>query len=829
MRKKTLILLLFVLLLSGMTGCHRSGGGANGSANYFNTSFQEESQFIVEAIVSDVAEELYFVKNRELPDAKNFSVVATGQPSSADAPIYNVRIHWDRRQPDVTITLNVKQPIWSPALYDDVAAALAQAFGIKNDAMQAAQDEELLKRLLNDKAVDLEEENQALSDTLANGFNDDSAHERAALLLGAFTLREHSGGFFDIRSPLCRMTTHLVIARYLNGHKPYGINGQVADAMLTTLMNDQTAALAKLDSIKTDDPTVVAWVRALRARNTADYRPMESVDGLSAVERIEWFRALSRSAGTDTAWAKLTDDEKKTIDFVRVADESGFSVGLGHELVELTMPLEFQELSAVYTSAQGHALNEKQLIDALNQMPEHCFSGVEKGHPRVRIIGWGQWAMFFQRQLGCGMERNFNFLQRQWGVPDNAAEFSKRCDKAFEGMRLYPFVRRFNSTTVDAYHRSVDDGFKVTVTTPQLVPAECWNYLCYWLTPQEWYKPNPNPHINEWHKHNPPPGTAYDPLPRLNHPSLTGHPGAVEKLHGLAPYDHNIAEYLWSKKYNEQPTYQQALELFQPTLEYDHYSMVRVANTLRDQPDRYEQLMLKSAAMNPSDYFLLGSFFENVNPDKAATYLEKGTATDPDAVRASYYSEWLVNYYLKHGRTNDARTAADFGGEVYSGAGLRAKAVFLEAIHDYDGAFEWYHNIEERYNEPGALIDFCIRYKAETGDIRFEPELQKRMRILFPRGIENVSLRDFTKAPTDGVVIMEDNDALRSAGLKSGDVIVAVNGIRVYDFPQYTYGRDIRSDPELDLIVWQGNDYHEIKASPPQHKFGADFRTYSPH
>ena len=62
--------------------------------------------------------------------------------------------------------------------------------------------------------------------------------------------------------------------------------------------------------------------------------------------------------------------------------------------------------------------------------------------------------------------------------------------------RLYPFVRRFNCTDVEAYHKSVDDGFKVTVDTPHLVPAECWNNLCYHVSFAPLYSPNPNPHIN---------------------------------------------------------------------------------------------------------------------------------------------------------------------------------------------------------------------------------------------------------------------------------------------------------------------------------------------
>jgi cytochrome c2 len=54
-------------------------------------------------------------------------------------------------------------------------------------------------------------------------------------------------------------------------------------------------------------------------------------------------------------------------------------------------------------------------------------------------------------------------------------------------------------------------------------------------------------------------------------------------------------------------------------------------------------------------------------------------------------------------------------------------------------------------------------------------------------------------------------------------VIVAVYGVRVHNFAQYSYGRGLKDTPELDLIVWQGDGYHEFTPAPPNHLFGADF------
>jgi tetratricopeptide (TPR) repeat protein len=619
------------------------------------------------------------------------------------------------------------------------------------------------------------------------------------------------------------------MARYLNDANPRPINDRMAEAMLLTLMNNQQDALDNLSEISTNDTALVSWVRGLQARNTSDYRPLDKLGGLSEIECIGWFYALDKSANTDIAWSKLNDVQKRTSDFVRIANEGSYSVGAGHELMAATLPLEFQEISSVYELSKQKKLKNDDLVAVLNAMPDRCFSKGSDDQMGVHVIGWGLWAGFFQRQLCHTIEQNFDLLQRKWGVPDDAKIFSAKCDRLLAGLRLYPFVRRFNCTDVASYHKSVDDGFKVTVATPQLVPARCWNFLCYWFTPDEYYQPNPNPHVNEWHKHNPPPGTAYNPLPRLDHPSLTGRPNSealLDKLHEMAPYDGDITWYIWKTKYHSKPTYEQAVALFRPTLSYDYHAMGRVAETVQDQPDKYEQLMSRAAEFNPSDYFTLANYFEQRNADKAAGYIEKGNSQCPDSVLASYSASWLIQYYLKNGRTEAARREADFAGDVYSSAGLQAKAEFLEATGDYAGAFQWFSNIEERYEDSGPLIAFCLRYKNKTGDLRYDPEVQKRMGKVFPKGVERVGLGDFSGAPADGVLFKEESELLKAAGLKSGDVIVAAYGIRVHNVVQYNYQRDNSKNPELDLIVWQGDEYREIKANPPNHRFGVDIGNY---
>ncbi len=825
---------LWILLVAGLVaGCKPKAPAQAAPKNYFQTPFQSESQFIVEAIVSDLAEQMYYAVNHRLPEKKSFSVTATDKPGHLnDAPVYELQINLDPKNAGLKLDLPVNGPIWSPEVYRDVATALGGAVGLHAAAANETGNTALLSKLLDSKPETIEQENQALSEELAEEFTNPELHEQAALLLGAFLLRDHSGHFFEIRSPLCRLTAHLAMARFLRGADAPGVNGRLAQAMMLTLAGDEALALEQLKPLDTNSTVVAGMVRALQIQNTGDFRLLANPAGHSQVENVAGFCALAGYVSTPVAWQKLDDDQKQAIDFVRAANDLGYSVEIGHELLAAAIPLERREIQSVYDLSHREKLSRAGLIPALNELPERCFTANADGAVHVRIIGWGQWAAFLQRHLCHAVQQNFYFMNSMWGVPDDAKEFAAKCDREFAGLRLYPFVQRFNCTDVESYHKSVDDGFKVTVAMPQLVPAECWNYLCYRVNFAPPYNPNPNPHINEWHNHNPPPGTVYNLHPRLNQPSLVGRPDAFsmfEQLHNLAPYDCRVANLIAKQKYQDRPTYDQAMALYGPVLPYSVYALRTVANTVYDQPDRYEKLMLPAAELNPACYYDIGdNAIRQTNDDKAAVYIDKACDADPDSVRAANHAVWRVRYYLKKGQLDKARAIADSAGEVYSFTGLESKAIFFETTSNYTDAFTWYAKIDERYEDPGPLLRFCLNYRVRTGNLRFEPEVQQRIHKLFPKGIENVTLKDFQGQPADGVWIGQENDLLNSAGMQKGDIIVAVYGVRVHNFKQYTYGRELKDTPEMDLIVWQGGAYHEFKASPPNHLFGLDFRDYLP-
>jgi tetratricopeptide (TPR) repeat protein len=341
----------------------------------------------------------------------------------------------------------------------------------------------------------------------------------------------------------------------------------------------------------------------------------------------------------------------------------------------------------------------------------------------------------------------------------------------------------------------------------------------------------PNPHVNEWYNHDPPPGTVYDIYPRLIQASLlNGGADRLNRLHQMAPYDNDVLWYIYNNSYRKAPTSEQARNLFGDVLSFNPAAMNAVASTVRDQPQEYESLMTNAAALDPAQFYKLGDYFLNYrkDPDKAAEWYAKGDEWDPDRLRAAAYADWRIRHYLKKGLKDTARRVADDAGDVYSQSGLTAKGDFFELTGDYAQAYEWYEKNEERYDDLHTLLMFFARYKASTGGTQFDQQMQSRILKLFPKSMEKVRLKDFQGSPQDGVSIFEDSTLLSQAGLHPGDVIVALNGVRMHNFSQYEYTRELTAGPELDLIVWQRGAYAETTASPPNHLFGVKMGDYPP-
>ena len=82
-------------------------------------------------------------------------------------------------------------------------------------------------------------------------------------------------------------------------------------------------------------------------------------------------------------------------------------------------------------------------------------------------------------------------------------------------------------------------------------------------------------------------------------------------------------------------------------------------------------------------------------------------------------------------------------------------------------------------------------------------------------------------APLDGIVLTGTSPAVSGAGLKPGDIIVAINGVRVQKSQQYYYLLDAATSLKIEFGYWSGKDYQSVTIELPKHRLGATISDHS--
>ena len=348
-------------------------------------------------------------------------------------------------------------------------------------------------------------------------------------------------------------------------------------------------------------------------------------------------------------------------------------------------------------------------------------------------------------------------MQHKWGVPETAAELAQESNRLFGQLRLYPFVQRMNCTDEKSYHESIYRCLPLLIQQPHLIPPRAWNYTFYRVSFAEFYPPAQNNQVSSWHKHNPPPGTAYDMRPRLYHASLAGQRdlvGRLERLYEIAPYDAEVVRSLVRAKFGLQPDYLSMEALYRPLLDYSPHHLNRIAGRATNNPAVYEQFITRAASMDAGYFFGLGNYFATrEQEEKAAGFYEKAIQQTVDEVRIANQCGWRVDFYFRKGRIAEAEKLADRAAETYSMTCLEIKGYLLFSQGKYPESFDYYLKIEERYNIPGRVVGWCLRFADKTGNHKYDAEIEKRIKALFPKGLEQVSLKTLQGRPSNGVII----------------------------------------------------------------------------
>lgn len=717
---------------------------------------------------------------------------------------------------------------WDPAGYAPFARQLLGDAKSADD--NSADENDFLNALLTPTGKTLAEKDVELSRQLQENPTSVAAHEKAALLLLSVAIRENAGLLNDTRRLLCRASAHLAVAQALRGGTPTSWTGRLADAAMRTVAGREVDAMQSINALAAESNVpapVQVWLRALKLRNKMDWR-LEAPDASTPLLlKLAWFTAVAENFDDSIAANRLellgTLDEIPDWGRTLLGSPMPVSVDVGHRFCESTISLEIKELTEVLQTEGLAPSPSSRLSDLMHDLPGHSVTADDRGGNVCHVIGAGLFEDIARRHLLNAVDRTHYWMKFAWGVPEEDAKFTDQMTKLFQGVRheewLPVLLMQSNDhpfPAADGLHEDLAEippPFAFILKWPEVDRHHLATYFA-WGCPF---------------------GTAYDLPHRCGvvygvefkpcDPTLKA-PSFADLLK-LSPDSYTAASWIMLMKldHHEKMTIGEEKALLGPFLDYDSFALVYFRQSAEQQPDftddMKEDVLRKQAVLDPDEFFNLGDFLmTHGKADEAADAYRKGAAQGVDQVQFANSIEPLVRYDFDHGQQDEALSMAQKAAGVYSAAGIETYIWLLCKLNRYDEAEDWAGREEDRYggNEKELLY-------AGHPD-HYPSQFAAEMKRLFPNGMASVSLASFKDPPQQGCVFQTSSPELEHAGLRVGDVVVALDSHPVFSEETYAFVRAMSDAPVMDLVIWRDGKYFEVKASPPNRRFGNNIVDY---
>lgn len=811
MATKRLVLLvaLFAVLAVALTAAYLQRDVPATQATWPSIPYHSEDEWIVSQTAVAVVDLAQFAKT-SAPEPLAKLVISPMQTDLVQ-PVTRFRVG----ARDVTISLNTY--VWDPAAYVE----LARSAGATGAPRELTTNDDVAAALLDFKVEAFRLQSDAVSIALQKDYRNPEHHEAAALLLAAFAFREASRNFYDPRLVLCRAAAHLAVARAMRGTVSQASpSGQLADVVLQVVAGRNGPAMRQLETFERQNPSPVSqgWARALRRRATLDWREPPSADS-SLLERLQYVRALSRMLGVSYSHEYMKKQVLERVpDWGWITTDTPATVESGNATLDDTISETIAEALQVLGISRGDTLARVDSLLSRGPAPSSIGRTPAGG---IHVLDEGIWSAFYQRELAHVAEEGYAFYRNMLGTPDSASQFEKDMDWLLGRQPLWPLVERLRvqaepSDAPPARRAQVGARYSATMARvlpllkerPQAVPYLAW--LGAAAAPAG-VAPIAVPQTSLWFKTIFPTGTAFESR-RMNVQKIVPNDfvAHADAIHDLSPWEPPIT-INWSivrchKMGSCTPEQERAN--FSAIADYNLTAMRKFAEAGPVPLGGLQRLCEVSA----DDCWTLGDWFlrQDRFPDAAAAF-QQFFDRSLDRVGASSGVEWLVRYYQKTGRTNDALRIAEAAAQVGSFSGMKALAGFLERQGNVNYAERMYRGMFARYDDGTRLLAFLLRRADATGAPPTAPDYRSLLERYFGGDPEPVSTAALNGRPAKGLFVRDTTKWDDRFGIHKGDIIVAVDGIRVWTYQQeqILYARSF--DAPLRFTVWRENGYVDVE------------------
>ncbi len=720
--------------------------------------------------------------------------------------------------PAQPIDIRITDHIWSPESYRPLAAAL-----MGKSAPCDAPVSPIAAALLEPTRQVIQRENTRVSERLRANMRCADAHAEAALIVGTLALREAATVFYDPRRLISRMTAHLAVADAM-GASMDSETRRLSEIVLYTAVGRQRTALERLATLDPagSNPTLQSWARALRMRNTGDWRMVQDPNRATLLEQIQLVRAAQYSLG-----------ESRTLDFInsihniaaipdwgRIVMQENRNVAAGNRFSAEAIAMEITEAAeARKLYAPDAPESAEDLVAALKVEPT---AGPVGPDGAVWVVDWPIWAAIAERHLMSTINARDTHLMYTLSVPDEAREFRAQVAQTFSGLRLYPFLAIHLAPTKEGAKPGMAGSLTLLQTHPELVTHWMWKTV---LMKETWAGlPTRVPRLESWFTPEFPAGTVYDPNTRPWDAHLVSRFTAedIAPYRKAAPYARSLPYVDLGPKYDEAPA--DALKrAFGEMAEFNLSFAIRVADALKDDPPAYLAAMERVVKLNPERLRDVAQYqVEHDRVDDARQTFERWFATSGEEVAVANASEWMIRDYFVRGEYAKASALADRAADTYSGYGLLARAYLYDWAGDARHAEQYYRRLSDRYDSHSELLGFMLRQHRQG------IEVDALKWKVFPAGVVSVTLPMLRDAPTTGVEVAEVERIGERHGLRKNDIVVAIDGIRVANLQQYYAAKSMSIDANMRMTLWRDLKYTELTGPLRYGRLWGSVMTYEP-
>jgi hypothetical protein len=709
-------------------------------------------------------------------------------------PAYRVRVGGR------TVTLVFDDHLWSPKAFAPAADLL-----IAPSSSSACEPLGILGRLLTPTLPVLTDLDDLISGRMAAEPGNPCLHEGAAALIGAFEMREVYSTFADPRPALNRMAAHLAIARAMRGRTEQSAEGRIADLMLRAIAFRHDGFPEELQTrAAVAGPDERSWLRAISLYAIQDWRELGNPANASLAERKAALLALANKTDAPRVLAFVDEYAQEPIpDWPLLVFQRYQSVESCGRFAEPAIALTLAEAKAAHLRVRRRELADDQVVAALNEEHEDADSH--------RVLDWPLWAAFEQRNLLAAILQQYGCLQNMYGLPELAAQHQAFSESRFGGLRLFPFALRGMRRTREESERALTRAVQLVKERPELVT---WNNWIYLPTPSA-FGPAPAdvPPAGRWFTPLLPFGTAFDYNSRL-----WGGPEEVRKDQALLEsirshvFHALIRKVLAEARWGKHPPVLELKALYGPIAAFDLDAVSSIAEAAeKSDPAEFKAAASVRCELSIDQCGRLASYLKDHGQEEEAVRVyERWAGGARDRVGVANGVEWLVDYYADHGQRQKAISVARMAADVGSAGGLETMGHLLEKLGRDDEAERYFRQSYERYGHPGSLAEFLLRHLDQP---RLKASWTRLLAEVFPSGRRAVRQEEFGREQPQGAVIRFAAEESDDIGLKVGDVVVSVDGIRVESLNQLRIQRRMSKDASTEVVCWRSGVIRRMPVS----------------